>query len=125
MAYDADCGPCTRFKEAIDFFDAYHRIDFMPLDEADEVGLLEKVSPARRYRSMHLLSPDGDVWSGANALPTLISLLPAGFVLSEVITSVPGVMPVTRFVYSTFARLHDIGSCRYTHVAYKASSVPV
>jgi predicted DCC family thiol-disulfide oxidoreductase YuxK len=110
VAYDADCGPCTRFIQAVDFLDAYHRVDFISLVEADELGLLDGVPLSRRYRSMHLVSPQGDVWSGADALPTLIRLLPTGSVFSKIITSVPGAMPVASFIYSTFARLHDMGS---------------
>jgi predicted DCC family thiol-disulfide oxidoreductase YuxK len=122
VAYDADCGPCTRFKEAIDFLDGHHRVEFISLLEADNRGLLNGVAPNRKYRSMHLISPQGDVWSGPSALPTLVRLLPNGYFLAKTITSVPGAMRFVSFVYSTFARLHDVGSCRYTLVAARASS---
>jgi len=122
MAYDADCGPCTRFKQAIDFLDMHHRIEFISLVEADKRGLLEEVPLQRRFRSMHFISPDGEIWSSANALPTILRLLPFGGVVATLMTSVPGMMSLTRFVYSTFARLHDLGSCRYTPVAVRAHS---
>ena len=121
VAHDADCGPCARFRQAISFFDGYHRIEFLSLVEADNRGLLEDIAPSRRYRSMHLISPQGEVWSGADALPILIHLLPTGSVLSRIMTSVPGAMPIAVFVYSTFARLHDVGSCRYTSAASRGS----
>lgn len=113
LAYDADCGPCTRFKRYVEFLDSYGKLDFTPLIEADEKGFLDRVPTALRHRAFHLISPSGEVLSGAKALPTLVNLLPTGTLLSKVMTMVPGGFRATAFVYGVAARLHDTGSCRY------------
>jgi len=60
LAYDADCGPCTRFRHAVDIFDIYQKINFISLAEADQKGLLEKIPASMRYKSFHLISPNRD-----------------------------------------------------------------
>ena len=113
LVYDADCGPCTKFKDAADFLDTYGRLDFVSLIEADELGLLDKIPASLRHRSFHLISPNWDIQGGASALPSLIELFPSGRLISKLITSAPGGRRLLASVYSTFSRLHDSGSCRY------------
>jgi predicted DCC family thiol-disulfide oxidoreductase YuxK len=113
LAYDADCGPCTRFKRAADFLDTYDKMDFMSLTEAENNGVLNAVTISARHRSFHLISPDGTALSGARAIPTLVSLLPSGNLTSELMIRAPGGLQTVGFVYSVFSRLHDTGSCRY------------
>jgi predicted DCC family thiol-disulfide oxidoreductase YuxK len=48
LAYDATCGPCTKFKRIVDILDKYERIDFISLTKADEEGLLDKISVHQR-----------------------------------------------------------------------------
>ncbi len=113
LVYDAGCGPCTRFRRAVDFLDAHNGLEYSPLIDADRNGLLESVSPSRRHRSFHLVSPGGEVLSGANAIPRLIGLLPAGSLVLKLVVSAPLGYKSIAFVYSTFSRLHDAGSCSY------------
>jgi predicted DCC family thiol-disulfide oxidoreductase YuxK len=113
LAYDADCGPCTRFKRAIGFLDSYQRINPIPLTEADSEGVLDGVPPSRRHRSFHLVTPGGGVLSGAAAIPALVGLLPAGRFPARLMASAPGGPRAVKFVYQTFSRLHDSGSCNF------------
>lgn len=113
LAYDSDCGPCTRFRRAVGFLDTYGKFEFMSLEHADEEGHLDTIPMSLRHRSFHLVAPDGRTLSGANALPKLVSLLPAGTILSGILTSAPGGLKATAFVYSVASRLHDTGSCQY------------
>ena len=112
LLYDSDCGPCTRFKRASDFLDAHRKIDFMPIDEAEELGLLDELQESRRHGSFHLVLPSREIESGTEALPTLIGLFPLGRLFSRAINSTPGGVRVLKFVYSTAARLHEAGSCK-------------
>ena len=111
--YDADCGPCTRFKRLVDFLDSYQRIGFTSLTEADGEGILDTVPALLRHRSYHLISPAGEVLSGAKAIPALVGLLPTGSLVSKLITRAPGGLRATGFVYAVLSRLHDTGSCQY------------
>jgi predicted DCC family thiol-disulfide oxidoreductase YuxK len=122
LVYDSDCGPCTRFKRAVAFLDTGNRLSFVGLDAADSSGLLAPIPPARRSRSFHLISPSGRVWSGAEALPPLASLLPGGAGLSFVMGRSTLAFSCASFVYGVFSRLHDVGSCSYTPGAQELNS---
>jgi predicted DCC family thiol-disulfide oxidoreductase YuxK len=112
LAYDADCGPCTRFRHAVDIFDIYQKIDFISLTEADQKGLLDKIPTSMRYKSFHLIFPDREeVKSGSDALIKLIAILPGGRIISPIINYLPGGKHIVHFVYTKFSRLHDGGSC--------------
>ena len=112
LVYDSGCGPCTRFRNLVGFFDVKGRMKYLGLGEADQAGVLNSVDPCRRHRSFHLVSPGGEVWSGAAALPPLLGLLPAGRPVSS-IARCPPVFAALAGAYSVMARLHDAGSCTY------------
>lgn len=111
LVYDADCGHCTKFKQAVAILDTHRRVDFVSLSSADESGLLDGVPTKLRYKSFHLVLQDRQVLSGADALPELISMFPAGRVLSRMMAGAPGGSSAMTFAYSVFVRLHDTGSC--------------
>ncbi|MGH9918430.1 MAG: DCC1-like thiol-disulfide oxidoreductase family protein [Nitrososphaerales archaeon] len=112
LAYDAACGPCSRFKVVVDFLDARGLIDFVSLRQADEAGALESVAPSLRYDSFHLIAPGRPALSGADALLPLVGmLLPGGGAFSKVLQSVPGCGRAISLVYSTISRLHYTGAC--------------
>jgi predicted DCC family thiol-disulfide oxidoreductase YuxK len=115
LVYDKDCGNCSRFKRIVNSLDAHRRLDFLSLVEADQSGLLDSVPRSRRHRSFHLIYPGGRVISGSDAVPELVSLLPAGRGFSFLICEAPGGRKIVNLIYSMFSRLHDSGSCNYPH----------
>jgi len=76
LAYDADCGPCTKFKRIVDILDKYEKIDFISLTKADEEGLPHNIPVRQRYKSFHLIFPKGEAKSGSEALLELIARKP-------------------------------------------------
>jgi hypothetical protein len=72
LAYDADCGPCTRFAHVVNSFDKYKKIDFMSLTITDQEGLLDRIPVTIRFRSFlkslvklygkHTVYSDGGPW---------------------------------------------------------------
>jgi predicted DCC family thiol-disulfide oxidoreductase YuxK len=113
LAYDADCGPCTRFRHAVDILDKYQKIDFISLTKADQKDLLEKIPASMRYNSFHLIFPNrGEVKSGSDALIKLVAILPGGRVISPIINYFPGAKQIVHFIYTQFSKLHDSGSCK-------------
>jgi predicted DCC family thiol-disulfide oxidoreductase YuxK len=113
LAYDADCGPCSRFKGVVELFDARRRMGFVSLRSAESSGLLADIAPASRYSSFHLIRPasgaarDDVTWSGSEALLPLIRLLsPWGRATSRIIEGTPGGVTAVSFAYSMLARLH-------------------
>ncbi len=113
LVYDADCGPCSKFKRAIDWLDRYDRLNYISLVSADELGILNSIPRSRRHKSFHLISQDGNISSGSTAIPNLLALLPLGKVSVALIHKVPEGQKIVNFLYSTFSRLHDTGSCGY------------
>lgn len=111
LAYDSECGPCTRFRRAVEFLDAGRAMKYVGLEHAEGVGLLDRVPQDRRRASFHLVAPDGRAWSGAGALSTLASQLPCGAVASKAIESCPLVSGTLSFAYRALSRLHGSGSC--------------
>ncbi|MDG6982803.1 MAG: DUF393 domain-containing protein [Nitrososphaerota archaeon] len=125
LVYDSDCGPCTRFRNAVGALDARKEISYVGLDGADRSGILDGISPSRRHRSFHLVAPDGTVWSGAEALAPLSGLLPGGIPLSVMIARSPLVSRCAAFVYGVFSRLHDTGACSYGRDQAARSAIDV
>ena len=111
LAYDADCGPCTRFRHIVDILDKYEKIEFISLTKADQEGLLDEIPAHKRYLSFHLIFPNGDAKSGSEALLELIVILPRGKIISPIINYFPGGKKAVGFIYKRFSRLHDRGSC--------------
>lgn len=113
LVYDADCGPCSKFKGSVDWLNIYNRLHFISLTDADNKGLLNSIPRWRRHKSFHLISPGDKISSGANAIPVLLTLLPLGGFASSLILRFPPGRQIVNFVYSTLSRLHDTGSCGY------------
>ena len=111
--YDADCRPCSKFQHTVDWLDTYNHLDYISLVRADELGLLNSIPRIQRHKSFHLISPEGKISSGANAIPNLLALLPLGSFTATLVHGAPGASGLVNFVYSTFSRLHDVGSCSY------------
>jgi predicted DCC family thiol-disulfide oxidoreductase YuxK len=76
LAYDANCGPCTKFRRIVDILDKYERIDFISLTKADREGLLDEIPVHQRYKSFHLIPPKGEPKSGSDAILELVAILP-------------------------------------------------
>ena len=111
LAYDANCGPCTRLRRIVEILDKYERMDFISLTKADQEGLLDEIPVHKRYLSFHLIFPNGDAKSGSEALLELIAILPGGKIISPIINYFPGGKKAVQFIYKRFSRLHDRGSC--------------
>jgi predicted DCC family thiol-disulfide oxidoreductase YuxK len=52
LAYDADCGPCTRFARVVNSLDKYKKIGFMLLTISDQEGLLDRIPVTIRFRAI-------------------------------------------------------------------------
>jgi predicted DCC family thiol-disulfide oxidoreductase YuxK len=111
LAYDVDCRPCTKFRNLVDSLDRHNKITFVSLTDADSKGLLGKVAVDARYKSFHLLLPDGQVKSGSEGVLELIRILPGGTVVYPIVIYLPGAKHLVRFIYKMSSRLRDNGSC--------------
>lgn len=102
LIYDGECGLCRRAVDRLRGWDREHRLDYVPFQDEETVRRFAIGLPALAA-AMHLVLPDGQVFSGADAVPELGRLLPGkrwwiwGF-------AVPGVRPVARWVYRWIAQ---------------------
>jgi predicted DCC family thiol-disulfide oxidoreductase YuxK len=115
IVYDADCGPCRKFKHLLNCLDVYHQMKFVSLTEADQVGLLNRIPQSLKYKSFHLISSNLDIQSGGEALLGLIGLFPLGHPISKLIILAPGGKRMMTSVYSIFSKLHDADSCKLNY----------
>ncbi|MGI0078307.1 MAG: DCC1-like thiol-disulfide oxidoreductase family protein [Nitrososphaerales archaeon] len=106
--YDSDCSVCIKFRKTVEFLDSRNRLTFLPLSHASSVVDMPE---SRLYQSFHFLNSKGEITSGSESIPQLISELPACLVLSKIIFIIPSGQRLIRFVYSTLSRLHQTGSC--------------
>ncbi len=113
LVYDAQCGLCTKFKRLVDLADRRDRIEYISLEDADRLGLMNSMDQDLAHRSFHLISPSGSITSAPAAIPELCELLPLGGVGCAFIKKVPKAQRVIDFVYTIFSRLHDRGACGY------------
>ena len=110
LAYDASCGPCSKFRAVVGFFDVRSRIAFLDIGDADRAGLLNSVPQAHRYASFHIVTPQGTmagavgVVSGQGAILSLVGALSAP--AAKVVGRVSALEAAIRFGYSTLSRLH-------------------
>jgi len=112
LAYDADCGPCSRFRSLVEFLDARGVIRYTTLGAADHLGSLNDIPPEARYGSFQLILADGHVVGGGDAIPSLVELLPFGKKTAKLLTTLPGGTWLVKIVYSSLSRLHETGYCR-------------
>jgi predicted DCC family thiol-disulfide oxidoreductase YuxK len=111
LAYDSDCGPCTRFRNVVEFIDTVRRLRYVSLVQADREGMLESIPTRPRFASFHLIASDGTVMSGRRAIPQLISFLPGGRLPRQVMRPSPIAAKSAAFIYSVLSRLQGVGSC--------------
>lgn len=108
--YDADCGPCTSFKRAVQFLNAARDLRFAPLQVAYRRGLLDRVDVRLRFNTSHLVLPGGDVLSGPEYLPELAAHFPLGGCWRRSL-SMTGAGRAARSLFLTMSRLHGKGAC--------------
>jgi predicted DCC family thiol-disulfide oxidoreductase YuxK len=89
VLYDADCGFCRWTVERIEAWDRSGRVIPVPIQSECGERLLASVPPARRLDSWHLVTGDGRLYSGGEAIAPLLSLLPGGRPLAALTSRFP------------------------------------
>jgi len=78
VLYDRDCGFCRVTLAQILRLDRARKLRPLAIQSEEGQRLLARVPEEERLASWHLVTPDGDVRSGAAGFPGLFSRLPAG-----------------------------------------------
>lgn len=116
MLYDEDCGFCRWGVDLVLRLDRRrHELEAVAIQSPEGADLLSSMTPDERLESWHVRSPGGRIWSGGEAVPVLLRLLPGGKDLASVAARFPrAVDGLYRFVArnrSTLGRLVGAKTC--------------
>lgn len=115
MLYDEDCGFCRWSVDRLLLLDRRHELDALPIQRAEGAEFLSSMTPDERLESWHVHSPGGRIWSGGEAVPVLLRLLPGGKGLASVAVRFPRTVDrLYRFVVrnrSTLGRFVGARAC--------------
>jgi predicted DCC family thiol-disulfide oxidoreductase YuxK len=119
VLYDADCGVCRASVAALLRWDVHGRLLPEAIQSPEGQRLLAGVAPAQRLDSAHVVTEDGRVVSGGDAVAPLARLLPGGAPVARVAGALAG---PTRAAYRWVAA-HRTGLSRFvpTRVKDRAS----
>jgi predicted DCC family thiol-disulfide oxidoreductase YuxK len=101
LIYDGSCGFCRDTVEWVRRRDRAGRLDYVPFQEAVRVAPFAIPVPILAS-AMHLVRADRTVFSGADAAPEILRLLPRWRWLAWTF-AVPGVLPLARRAYAWIA----------------------
>jgi len=94
VLYDRDCGFCRWTLARLLALDRRRRLRPVALQSAEADRLLAGMDVEQRFASAHLVTSDGSVYSGGEAVAPILRRLPAGGPLARVAGLVPGVWRV-------------------------------
>ena len=103
VIYDDTCPLCLGGIEQIKKLDRLGLVRFVPLSDVSEKSGPRIPSREKLKEQMHLITPEGKVYRGAEAAGMLATLFPSSKLLGELIL-LPGVRFVARHIYRLIAR---------------------
>jgi predicted DCC family thiol-disulfide oxidoreductase YuxK len=101
VLYDDQCGFCKWSLAKILAWDRGKRLRAVPIQSEEGARLLRDVDPASRLGSWHLVSAEGELFSGGAAAEPLARLLPYGRPLAAAFGAFPR---LTEAAYRYIAR---------------------
>ncbi len=108
LIYDGDCEFCRRQVDRVEGWDRNGRIQPIPFQSAD----LERygVDRSAAEEAMHLITPRGEVFRGAEAAREVLRRLP-GLRWAAAVFAIPGVPAIAERVYRWIARRRHRFGC--------------
>jgi len=109
LLYDGTCRICTHVARWVGRIDVRARILVEPIQESRDVvrGIPDKVLVS----AYHMVSPDGRVTSGGDAVPVLLQALPLGGGLGRLVADSASLMRVAHRGYDLAARFRGALMC--------------
>jgi predicted DCC family thiol-disulfide oxidoreductase YuxK len=90
VLFDEDCGFCRWSADRLRAWDRADALAFRSIQAAERDGALEALERDARYASWHVVTPDGRLWSGGDAVPPLMRRLPGGGPIAAIASVAPG-----------------------------------
>src|SRR2546422_8750332 len=105
LLYDRDCGICSALSRWIHRVDVRGRIRFESIQSGR--ALLTGIPDERMLDAWHIVTPDGHVTTGGDAVPTLVSAFPIGAGLGRLLAGSSGLMRQVHRLYAFLTRVRD------------------
>ncbi len=103
LVYDGGCDVCGRLVGLVEGWDRRHLIQPVTSDRPDLAARFPWLTAHDYARSMQLIGPGGQTWSGAAAIERLLKLLPHGW-LARWVFRLPLGGRAAEHAYRWFAR---------------------
>ncbi len=104
ILYDENCGFCRWSLSKIIAWARRGSLRTVPLRSEEAARLLGSMGRERKMASWHLVTPEGRIYSGGDAVATLARLLPGGAPVAALAAVMPG---PTRWAYGWVAAHRD------------------
>src|SRR2546422_7813402 len=105
LLYDRDCGICSALSRWIHRADVRGRIRFESIQSGR--ALLTGLPDERMLDAWHIITPDGHVTTGGDAVPTLVGAFPIGAGLGRLLAGSSGLMRQVHRLYAFLTRFRD------------------
>src|SRR2546428_4534884 len=122
LLYDRDCGICSAVSRWIRTLDWRGRIRLQSIQSSRNI--LVGIPEDRMLDALHVVSPDGHVTTGGDAVPTLIGAFPIGAGVERVLRGSTALMGVVHRFYGFVTRFRDRLVCRLEPSGTSAGAVP-
>ncbi len=122
LLYDGDCGICSALSRWIRALDWRGRIRLQSIQASRAV--LAGIPEDHMLDAFHILSPDGRLTTGGDAVPTLIGAFPIGAGVERFLRGSSALMVVVHGFYGFLTRFRDRLVCRLEPAGTSAGSGP-
>lgn len=111
LVFDSYCRICNLFRSLVEALDVRDEVN--PIDMRTDLAqkLLQRLPPHIYVSSFHLVDPDGEIHSGGEAVPHLVSLLLAGRHVNKLIHTLPYGEYLVERVYEKLASSREVMCC--------------
>ena len=120
LLYDRDCGICSAVSRWIRAIDWRGRIRLASIQSSRSI--LVGIPEDRMLDALHVVSPDGRVTTGGDAIPTLIGAFPIGAGVERVLRESAPLMRVVHRFYGFLTQFRDRLVCRLEPAGTSAGS---
>jgi predicted DCC family thiol-disulfide oxidoreductase YuxK len=109
LIFDGDCGFCRRAVSFLKQWDKYGRLRFVPFQDRAALARLPEIPRRNLEEAMHLVTPNGEIFVGAAAVPVMMRVLRWGMPVA-LLFRIPGVPWLAAKIYRIIARnRHRLG----------------
>lgn len=116
VLYDGTCGICAGNLKWLYRLDTRKKFDAMPYQTEGLTQLFPDVKPEECEKTMHLVFPDGRIYTGTDAFREVFLRMPRMFVVG-LIMSIPPIPWILRKLYPLLARnRYKLGGTCELHV---------